>query len=54
MKKEEMSNKGKARPRYDSPLCEVMEVKTQSIICQSGGTEQYDNVFGNDWFNVQE
>lgn len=51
MKKEEMSNKGKARPRYDSPLCKVIEVKTQSIICQSGNTDQYGNTNDPDWFN---
>ena len=36
---------------YDSPQCEMLEVKGQSIICQSGNTEQYDNNFDNLWFN---
>ena len=41
----------KNKESYDSPLCEVMEVKAYSIICQSGGTEQYNNNFDNDWFD---
>lgn len=49
MKTEEMNNKGKVRSRYDSPLCDVMEMMEQSFICQSGDTEQYENTNDPDW-----
>lgn len=39
----------KNKESYDSPLCEVLEVKGQSIICQSGTTEQYGNTNDPDW-----
>lgn len=28
---------------YISPSCKVIEVKTQTVLCQSGGTEQFEN-----------
>lgn len=34
---------------YEPPICEVLEVKGQSIICQSGNTEQYSNTNDPDW-----
>lgn len=41
----------KNKESYVSPLCEVIEVKSQSIICQSGITDQYGNTNDPDWFN---
>lgn len=33
---------------YISPLCKVIEVKTQAVLCQSGGMPEYD--WGNGGF----
>lgn len=36
----------------NSPELKVLEIKTQAIICQSGGTEPYNNnELGDEWFN---
>lgn len=35
---------------YISPLCRVIEVKTQAVLCQSGGTEDYGNNPNPNWF----
>ena len=35
---------------YISPLCKVIEVKTQAVLCQSGGTEDYGNNPNPNWF----
>ena len=40
----------KNRESYDSPLCKVLEVKSQSVICLSGSNEDYKNTNDPDWF----
>ena len=42
MKKEQMSI-------YVSPYVEIVEIKTQAIICQSGSNEDYSNTNDPDW-----
>lgn len=35
---------------YASPQVEVIEIKAQAVICQSGGTENYDPGDTTGWF----
>lgn len=38
---------------YESPMCDVIEVDIQELICTSpfGQTEQYEDGDTGDWFN---
>ena len=43
MKSEEPNNKGNAQAPYASPDVKVVEIKAQGVLCQSDGTQDYNN-----------
>ena len=36
---------------YQSPSCEIIDIRTEGILCQSGDSSDEGNVFGNEDFN---
>ncbi len=34
---------------YEVPSIKVLEVKTGGVVCQSGGTENYNRIITEDW-----
>ena len=51
MKNEIKNNELRERQAYVPASVKVIEVTTQRIICQSGGTEGSPEGVTNDWFN---
>ena len=49
MKSEKPNNKGNAQAPYASPDVKVVEIKAQGVLCQSGGTQDYNNDTNNWW-----
>lgn len=39
---------------YEPPMVEVVLLKTQSVLCFSGNTEDYINNDEPDWFSTEE
>lgn len=41
---------GSPQPGYASPEAEVIVITERSVLCQSGGTEEFINGNTEDWF----